>query len=55
MIHADGEFHEPEWRKAVGIAMDEAKVPAWHFFGSHVVEGRQVNGEGANFWLLATG
>ncbi len=54
VISADGEFREPEWQKALGIAMDEAKVPAWHFFGSHVVEGRPANGEGANFWLLAT-
>ena len=53
-IRADGEFREPEWKKALGIAMDEAQVPAWHFFGSHVVEGKPVNGEGANFWLLAT-
>ncbi|HBC88703.1 MAG TPA: hypothetical protein DCZ94_17305 [Lentisphaeria bacterium] len=53
-IKADGAIDEDVWKKSLGIAMDEDKVPEWHFFGSHVVDGKRLNDEGANFWLLAT-
>ncbi|MEI8196072.1 MAG: sugar-binding protein, partial [Phycisphaerae bacterium] len=53
-ITADGLPNEAEWKKSRAIAMDEEHVPSWHFFGSHIVEGKRHNGEGANFWLLAT-
>lgn len=53
-IKADGDISEPEWKKAFALSMNEEKVPAWHFFGSHIVEGKRLNGEGANFWLFAT-
>jgi hypothetical protein len=53
-IKTDVAFTEPEWHKAYGLTMNEDHVPAWNFFGSHVVLGRRANGEGANFWLYAT-
>jgi len=53
-IKADGTLAEPEWKKSYGLTMDEGHVPAWNFFGSHVVSGHRANGEGANFWLYAT-
>ncbi len=53
-IKADGTIDEDVWKKSLGISMDENKVPEWHFFGSHVVDGKRLNEEGANFWLLAT-
>jgi len=54
VINPDGHADEAAWHDALAIAMDEEHVPAWHFFGSHVVEGKRLNGEGAVFWLLAT-
>ncbi|OGV55550.1 MAG: hypothetical protein A2X45_01920 [Lentisphaerae bacterium GWF2_50_93] len=54
VIKCDGAVDEEAWKKSLGIAMDENKVPSWHFFGSHVVDGKRLNEEGGNFWLLAT-
>ena len=54
IITADGVADEAVWKKALSFAMDENAVPAWHSFGSHVVSGKQLHGEGAGFWLLAT-
>jgi hypothetical protein len=53
-ITADGVANEAVWAKALSFAMDENAVPAWHAFGSHVVVGKHLQGEGAGFWLLAT-
>jgi hypothetical protein len=53
-INIDGVPDDALWKKALGIAMDENKVPEWHFFGSHIVFGNQLNEEGATFWMIAT-
>jgi hypothetical protein len=53
-IVADGKLDEAVWKQAIGLAMNENKVPAWHFFGSHIVDGRRMNDESANFWMLGT-
>lgn len=53
-ITADGVADEAAWKKAYALEMNEDKVPDWHFFGSHIVDGKRLNGEGANFWMLAT-
>lgn len=53
-ITADGDPSEEAWAKAVGFAMNEDAVPAWHKIGSHLAEGSRKQGEGARFWLLAT-
>jgi hypothetical protein len=54
VITTDGKPDEDVWAKALSFAMDEDAVPAWHSFGSHVVSGKHLHGEGAGFWLLAT-
>lgn len=53
-IVADGTIDEAVWKQAIGLAMNENKVPEWHFFGSHVVDGRRLNDENATFWMLGT-
>ena len=53
-IAADGRIDEAAWKQALALPMDERKVPTWQFFGSHVVEGKRLREEGANFWMLAT-
>jgi hypothetical protein len=53
-ISADGDPSEAAWASAVGFAMDEDAVPAWHRIGSFLAEGSRKQGEGARFWLLAT-
>jgi hypothetical protein len=53
-ITADGDPSEDAWAHAVGFAMDEEAVPAWHRIGSHLAEGARKQGEGARFWLLGT-
>jgi hypothetical protein len=53
-IVADGVIDENAWTKAFALAMDEAAVPNWHYFGSFVVAGKRAHGEGADFWLLGT-
>jgi hypothetical protein len=53
-IKADGTADEDVWKKSLPVSMNEEAVPAWHFFGSHVVEGKRLEGEGANFWIFAT-
>ncbi|MBN2711185.1 MAG: hypothetical protein JXR97_01980 [Planctomycetes bacterium] len=54
VIKADGLIDEDVWTKALPVAMDEGKVPAWHNFGSFVVSGKRANDESAYFWLLGT-
>ncbi|MAX26358.1 MAG: hypothetical protein CMJ19_17845 [Phycisphaeraceae bacterium] len=53
-IDIDGMPDDKLWAQAFGLAMDEDNVPDWHFFGSHVVFGSQLNEEGATFWMIAT-
>lgn len=53
-INADGTPDEAAWSKALSFSMKENAVPAWHSFGSHVVSGKHLHDEGADFWLLAT-
>jgi hypothetical protein len=53
-IVTDGIPDEAIWAKSAALSMNELKVPKWHFFGSHIVEGKRTNGEGSDFWLLAT-
>ena len=53
-IKAGGTPDEAAWSKAIAIPMNEDDVPAWHFFGSHIVDGKRLNDEGANFWMLGT-
>lgn len=53
-ITADGAADEAVWSKALSFTMDESAVPAWHSFGSHLVSGKRLNEERADFWLLAT-
>ncbi|HCD33419.1 MAG TPA: hypothetical protein DER01_13500 [Phycisphaerales bacterium] len=54
-IAIDGMPDDKLWAKSIGIPMDEDNVPDWHFFGSHVVFGSRMHGEGASIWMLATG
>ncbi|MGI5869320.1 MAG: sugar-binding protein [Kiritimatiellia bacterium] len=51
---ADGVPDEPFWKNAFALAMDESKVPEWHSFGSHVVGGKRLHDEAADFWAVAT-
>ncbi|HSI85749.1 MAG TPA: sugar-binding protein [Candidatus Methylacidiphilales bacterium] len=53
-LKLDGTPDESAWSKALAIDMNEDKVPDWHYFGSHVVNGKRLRAEGATFWLLAT-
>jgi hypothetical protein len=53
-IKADGVIEEEAWTKSFALAMEEAQVPDWHYFGSFVVAGKRANDERADFWLLGT-
>ena len=53
-IKADGIIDEKVWEKALGLSIDETTVPEWHFFGSHIVDGKRNKKQKADFWILAT-
>lgn len=53
-ITADGNPTEPAWQKALGFAIDEEHVPAWHFTGTHVGTGAHKPGELVRCWLLGS-
>ncbi|GAT32576.1 hypothetical protein TSACC_2975 [Terrimicrobium sacchariphilum] len=53
-VTADGKPDEPLWKAALNIDMNEDKIPEWHFFGTHIVEGRRLHDEGGRFWFVAT-
>lgn len=53
-IKADGIIDEKVWWQALGLSLNEETVPEWHFFGSHVVDGKRNKKQQADFWMLAT-
>ncbi len=53
-VTTDGKPDEPLWKEALNIDMNEEKIPEWHFFGTHIVEGKRVHDEGGRFWFVAT-
>lgn len=52
-LQADGNISDGEWARATGFAIDEDNVPGWHFFGTHVIGGQRLSGEGGRIWLQA--
>lgn len=50
----DGALEPEFWKRARVFAMDESGVPAWHFFGTHVVGGKREKHEGGQIALAAT-
>jgi len=50
----DGKPDEALWTDALYIDMNEDKIPEWHFFGTHIVEGKRLHDEGGRFWFVAT-